>query len=492
MLIVPMENRPDWRNPPLATLLLIVINVLVFFVYQGKDPQRLEHSYRWYTESGLAERERPPFLAYLNGIDATLEDDADDADDAGPAHQSARERNAQFHHAAYDPAFARALHQQLDADPAWRARRSHFEALVNTVSSRAYAFNAREARPVTWFTNMFLHGSAMHLLGNMVFLFLFGFSLEIAIGRGTFLLLYLCSGLGGTLLYWASELGNDQSVLGASGAVSGLMGMYIALYGVKKISFFYNVIFFTGQIRAPALIMFPVWVGYELVGAYYATDRVAHWAHTGGLLFGFVLLALWMRVGLKVDRNYVEKTDADAPFKAALAQIQELVVAMKFDAARRAAAALVTAHPREARAWRSWYGVVKIAPASRDYHQVVHSLFKQASHAARDPALQTLIEEVAHDYTRIESERPALTESASLALAARLGRVEHIKPLGVVIERLLALECRHAAMPRLLQAAANLSARAALTAPAQHYRAQLQARFPDSEEARQLAAHAPA
>ncbi|WP_332875682.1 rhomboid family intramembrane serine protease [Massilia sp. S19_KUP03_FR1] len=489
MLIVPMENRPDWRNPPLATLLLIFINVLVFFAYQGKDPQRLEHSYRWYEESGLAARERAPFLTYLQRIDASL---AQDLDDPAPARQAAWERNAQFQHAAYDPAFARALHKELDGDPAWRARRSHFDTLVNTVSARAYAFNAREARPVTWITNMFLHGSAMHLLGNMVFLFLFGFALEIAIGRATFLLLYVCSGLGGTLLYWASELGNDQSVLGASGAVSGLMGMYIALYGVKKISFFYNVIFFTGQLRAPALIMFPVWVGYELVGAYYATDRVAHWAHTGGLLFGFVLLALWMRVGLKVDRNYVEKTDADAPFKAALAQIQELVVAMKFDAARHAAAALVTAHPRAARAWRSWYGVVKISPASRDYHQVVHSLFKQSGHAARDPALQALIEEVAHDYTRIGGAAPALTESVALALAQRLGRVEHIKPLGFVVERLLVLECRHPAMPRVLQAAANLAAKAALTDPAQRYRAQLQARFPNSEEARQLAAHAPA
>jgi hypothetical protein len=60
MLIVPVENRPDWKNPPLATLLLIIINVLVFFVYQGKDPQRVEQSYRWYVESGQFEREQKP------------------------------------------------------------------------------------------------------------------------------------------------------------------------------------------------------------------------------------------------------------------------------------------------------------------------------------------------------------------------------------------------------------------------------------------------
>jgi membrane associated rhomboid family serine protease len=494
MLIVPIENRPDWRNPPVATLLLILLNVLVFFVYQGKDPQRLEQAYQWYAHSGLLEREHQPFVAYLQrtnpGILKEVETSVDP--DSGHPRLTAAQRQAQFQYAVYDEAYARALHQELDDDPQWRASRSRFDALADAISSRAYAFNAREARPMTWFTSMFLHGSVMHLVGNMVFLFLFGFALEIAIGRGIFLLLYLGSGLGATLLFWASELGTDNSGLGASGAISGLMGMYIALYGVRKISFFYNVIFFTGQMRAPALILFPVWVGYELIGAYDGADGVAHWAHTGGLLFGFVLLALWMRLGLKVNRHYVEKTDADTPLKAALARIQELVVGMRLDAARQAAEALTKAHPADARAWRSWYGVVKIAPASRDYHQVVHSLFKQAGTAARTPALQTLVEEVAHDYMRIGGAAPALTEAVALVLAHRLGRVEHIKPLAFVVERLLALQCRHDAMPGILQSATNLSARAGLAAQAHAFRTQLQERFPASPEARQVAAHAPA
>jgi membrane associated rhomboid family serine protease len=481
MLIIPVENRPDWKNPPLATLLLILVNVLVFFCYQGRDPDRLEESWHWYMDSGLAEREQQPFHNYLKTLPP----------EAAPPHFTLPGA-AQFQYAAYDRAFGAMLHQQLDGDVQWRANRSRFDDLLDTVSTRAYAFHPQDMRPVTWFTNMFLHGSLMHLLGNMVFLFLFGFALEIAIGRGTFLLLYLCSGLGGTLLYWASEMQSSQGILGASGAISGLMGMYIALYGMKKINFFYNVIFFTGQLRAPALIIFPVWVGYELIGAYYSADNVGHWAHTGGLLFGFVLLALWIRFGLAVDRNYVEKIDPDAPFKAALARIQQLTVALKLDAARLAAQALVKAHPRDARAWRSLYGVVKISPASREYHRVVHSLFKRAGAAAREPALQTLIEEVAHEYTRIGGPTPALTESTALMLAPRLGRIEHIKPLAHVVDRLLALDCHQETMPGVLQAAANLSARAALQGQAEHYREQLQMRFPDSNEARQVAALAPA
>jgi len=491
MLIVPVENRPDWKNPPVATLLLILVNVLIFFVYQGKDPQRLEQSFRWYVESGLSEREQQPFRQYLSHAEPKAKQafDATDDEDMPQQAQSARRLSMQFQHAAFDPQFAQALHQELDSDPQWRADRSRFEQLVNSVSYRAYAFNAKEARWDTWITNMFLHGDVMHLLGNMVFLFLFGFALEIAIGRGVFLLLYLCSGFGGTLLYWMSEFGIDRSALGASGAISGLMGMYIALYGLRKIKFFYHVIFFTGQLRAPALIVFPVWVGYELLGASNGNDGIAHWAHMGGLLFGFVLLALWMRLGLNYNRNFVEKIEHDAPLKSALSRIQELVVAMKLDEARQAAAQLVKTHPHDSRTWRALYNVVKISPASRQYHETVHALFKQAGNAARDPALQELIEEVAHEYTGSGGATPALTESVSLLLAPRLGRVEHIKPLAAVTERLLERQCQHERMPRILQAAANLSAKAALTAQAQRYREQLLARFPDSEEARQLAAH---
>ena len=154
MLIVPVENRPDWKNPPWATVLLIVINVLVFFLYQAKDPQREAASHRWYAESGLLEREHEPFRQYLSRTDpGTLQQlDADGDDD------SAR-YELQFRHSADDPAFADALHAALADDAQWRTARSQFEKLVNS-TSKAYAFKVREARWDTWISNLFLHGPA--------------------------------------------------------------------------------------------------------------------------------------------------------------------------------------------------------------------------------------------------------------------------------------------------------------------------------------------
>ena len=81
MLIVPVENRPDWKNPPVATLLLILINVLIFFVYQGKDPQKLEQSFQLYVESGLLEREQQPFRHYVARKSPEVQKALDEADD---------------------------------------------------------------------------------------------------------------------------------------------------------------------------------------------------------------------------------------------------------------------------------------------------------------------------------------------------------------------------------------------------------------------------
>ena len=496
MLIVPVENRPDWKTPPVATLLLILVNVLVFFGYQAKDPQRIEAAYRWYSESNLLARERGPFLQYVkrtspqllegSGAPAAADGGGDDETTEGVQAQSSALDQLQFQYALSDQDFIQALQLELGGDTQWQADRKKLERLADSISIRAYGFIPADARWDTWFTSMFLHVNFEHLLGNMVFLFLFGFALEIAIGRPVFLLLYILSGLGGGVLYWAAEMGSHGAAVGASGAISGLMGMYIAVYGLRRINFFYSVIFYAGHFRAPALIVFPVWVGYELLGAWRGGDGVGHWAHSGGLLFGFVLLALWLRFGLKYNRDYVEKIDHDAPWKAAVARLQELMAAMKLPEAREQGMQLVAAYPQEAQVWRALYDVVKISPSSREYHQVAHGLFKQIRHGIRNPALKSLIEDVAHDYIRLGGKAPALTESVALELAQRMGRSEHVEPFVFLVDRLLALNSQHETMPRILLAAVNLSAKSGNPTLAQRYRDELLRRFPRSEEARQV------
>lgn len=110
---------------------------------------------------------------------------------------------------------------------------------------------------MTWLTAAFLHASTGHLLGNMVFLFLFGFSVEPGPGRWRYLAFYLLGAVGGSLMAGWAYAGQGSYGLGASGAVSALMGMYAVLYRLRRVRFFYQLFFYFNYVTAPALLLLP-------------------------------------------------------------------------------------------------------------------------------------------------------------------------------------------------------------------------------------------
>ena len=134
----------------------------------------------------------------------------------------------------YEKSFLARLHGGLvirpgsPAYPQWKQDRGRYEALQPAPFTARWAQdNTKDApfRPVTWITAAFLHADTSHLIGNMVFLFLFGFSVELALGRGLYLAFYLAGALGAALLAGWAYAGQGGYGLGASGAISALMGM---------------------------------------------------------------------------------------------------------------------------------------------------------------------------------------------------------------------------------------------------------------------------
>ena len=219
-------------------------------------------------------------------------------------------------------------------DPAWQQARGRAEALRDRLSTFRFGFIPARFSMEGLFGAMFLHGSFDHLLGNMLFLFIFGFALEIALGRWVYLGLYLLSGVASHLLWWALDPVWVTGV-GASGAISGLMGMYIGVYGLRKINFFYWLGPLIGYFKAPALWVLPVWMGKELYGLLASDDHINYYAHLGGLGAGF--LAVWLaRLSgrLRMDEDYLHKVDPDAPFKRELAALDQLIA--QFDLAQAA------------------------------------------------------------------------------------------------------------------------------------------------------------
>ena len=163
-------------------------------------------------------------------------------------------------------------------------------------------------------TSMFLHAGAMHLAGNMLFLWVFGDNLEDVMGHIPFLAFYLICGVGAGLSQFALDPYSALPLVGASGAIAGVMGGYLLLFPKAKIDIFIFLIIFIRIIPLPAWMTLGLWFGLQLIEALTAdmnAGGVAYWAHAGGFVIGFVLvLPLWRRLG---GQRWSQATDFHPP-----------------------------------------------------------------------------------------------------------------------------------------------------------------------------------
>jgi membrane associated rhomboid family serine protease len=140
-------------------------------------------------------------------------------------------------------------------------------------------------------TSMFLHGGWFHLLGNLWFLWIFGNNVEDALGRWRFLGFYLVVGVLAAAAHVASDPGSPAPMVGASGAISGVMGAYLVLFpGARVKTLLFLLVYFT-ILDVPAWVYLLYWFGLQLAaGALAPGSGVAFWAHIGGFLVGAVAL----------------------------------------------------------------------------------------------------------------------------------------------------------------------------------------------------------
>lgn len=155
--------------------------------------------------------------------------------------------------------------------------------------------------PVTVLTSMFLHGGVMHLLGNMLFLWVFGDNLEDEMGHGPFLGFYLFGGAAAAFAQVAADPASFIPMVGASGAVAAVMGGYILMFPRARVDILIFIIFIIRIVPLPAWIILGLWFALQIVsGSMTPVDGggVAYWAHAGGFIAGLLLtVPLWLRRG---------------------------------------------------------------------------------------------------------------------------------------------------------------------------------------------------
>ena len=403
MYIIPLEVKPSLRNVPLVTLLLIAINIMLFAWHDAYDHKIYDKGLEYYSSSGLDRDEFPVLKEYL--MKNPRFDWPEDLFENAESNPRIRSRMAAI--AYYSRDFSEYIKdrriEKVKADPAylplynaWLERRLELDRIRASSVSGRYAYTPADNKPVTWITCMFLHGSWEHVVGNMLFLLLFGWGLEFILGSMLYLFVYIAAGVIATLTHGIFNAGSLTSLVGASGAVSGVMGAYVGYFGLRKINFFYNFGFYFGKLRAPAIAVLGFYLVKELYGTFFANDNVAYLAHFGGFIGGAGLV--WalshlqkqytkskgasdakdtpVKFGSQEFHHYKEKENELARLQTHFLSISQSKEQLDLDSAERKMFKALEEFPTDTILWKSLYDTASIRIHSKSYQQTTLAIIK--------------------------------------------------------------------------------------------------------------------
>ena len=191
---------------------------------------------------------------------------------------------------------------------------THFGGVV-TVGNNLPATPAAAPFWITGITSMFLHGGWAHLLFNMLFLWIFGNNVEDFLGHLRYLVFYIVTGLVGLYTHVLLHPSSTIPVVGASGAISGVLGAYIVLYPRARVTTLLFLLFFVTFIEVPAVVLLGFWIILQLFSGLgslgHSGSGTAHWAHIGGFAAGYLTLRFWLAKDLVLARRRVASGPAE-------------------------------------------------------------------------------------------------------------------------------------------------------------------------------------
>lgn len=448
MFIIPVGNRVDWKRPPLITLALILINCFVFFILQSGSDQKDEKAAQFYFKSDLPKWELDRFADYLdkNGRVFELRQLKDDIAQHNPEALFIMEGNGKFMREL------RAGHIITPQEPeyaAWKSLRSQYQSMRSFTTR--FVFYVGDPSPFNAFTAAFMHADFFHLFGNMVVLFLVGFLVESVIGRSLFALAYFISIYTSIAMYMLTAHGG--ALLGASGAIAGVMGLYTVIFGLRKIDFFYSIFFYFDYVRAPAIILLPLWLGNELYQ--FMSEKGAHiafMAHFGGLLGGAIIGVLyrkWRPVMIEARHEEAESHEMDdKEFQRGMS----LLTAMEFQKALAVFKPLLEKHPDDMNLVRLVYRAAKPNPASEEYHRAA---LKLLAASGMDEITQHQTHTIFREYMSCAKPAPKLGRDLVAKLAKRFAVAGQCEDAAKLVEYLRRNTPNHAELPTIMLALAN-------------------------------------
>lgn len=478
MLLVPISGKIGWKNPPAVTVVLVLINCLVFFLFQTGDDDARMAAEQFYLESGLAEIEVPRYIDYLEAMGQEAPDVASDAEvdaDMLMAIHFVMESDAGFLRYLAD---GRIISPADSIYSQWQTLRQSYEEQRSR--SVAFTFGLRPAfpRPETFLTYMFLHGGVDHLLGNMVFLWILGCMLEIGSGRLLFTVLYLVSGLISAGLFWVVYPSSPIPLVGASGAIAGLMGAYTVLYGKKKVSVFYSLGFYFNTATIPAILLLPAWLANECYQLFFSgVGHVAYVAHIGGLIGG-ALFAYGGERLVGVDREGFEAAPEDK-VSPLMHQALEHVANLEIPQAQVLFEQVLELSPANLDALTHLFNIHKLNPESAAFHSAAKRLLNALLQNNSDPRRAL---DVYGTYTGL-CRRPRLSIALYLQIAGVMAAEGEVDSAEKILLFILKQKPEAPGLPSSLVKLAQAFYKIGQVDRWERCRRLIRQRFPDSAEA---------
>jgi membrane associated rhomboid family serine protease len=433
MFIIPLTGKISWRNPPIVTIAIILINCLVWFVLQAGDTDQQYEVSEFYFTSGLANIEISHFIAYRDGrLDEPVEFLTDEQLDEQTMVQNylAMQQDQVFQEKLKNDEIITAS-DQIYAE--WKELKTEYESKRSQLTTLRYGFIPAQKSLLTSLTHMFMHGSTGHLIGNMVFLWIFGCMLEMGLGRIKYCILYLVGGFFAVWGFWLVYMNSTIPLVGASGAIAGLSGAFAVLFGKKKIKIFYTLGFYFNYLKIPAFILLPIWLGKELYQLFLGgVSNVAYMAHIGGIIGGALIGYICVKFSLGFDEDVIQEAPVDeiSPLiEKALNHIAEL----DLESGRKLLETALVKEPDNINALTHLFNVYKLDPEDDQFHQVTRKLIFELtrSYHTYEKAHQIYQEYISH------TSHPRLSPQLYIQLSMMFAATGHVENAVKIITMLL-------------------------------------------------------
>ncbi len=395
LIAFPVDYSSHSTRFPWAVTLLSILMCVIYFTYQGNDQSNQQKAVEYYFQSKLYQLELPGYVDYLS---------------QKPNENILKPNITKLE--LYWLSRGDSEFQQLLSDNKvvttehpfyweWYTRHRYYQYLLNLDTTNLDGFKSAKPSLDDALTSLFLHGSFLHLLGNVLFLIFIGRYVEACLGGITTLLSFVGLGMGSVGAYYLLSLPTLYPLVGASGAIAGLMGLFTILYQSEKLSFFVNVFFFSGIFRFKAIMLLPIWIGWEcLQNLWLSTDEVAYTAHIGGIFLGAIAGIFFKRFFPNI--NPKNDNPEHQQFEKKYAQAMYYLTNLDFPEAKKILLALHEEFPKERAILYKLFVILKLEPKSIQYKEIAQKIMELKLYDPDELAIQNEVNNHYHYYTKLQ------------------------------------------------------------------------------------------